>query len=690
MDDEEYHLIGDEEQTRKPDTHRKEIIVKIFKYAIILSVIGAVIVYPIYYYNNIEIKNEEDYELLFIKEDSRKDKYGIELNKFVLDGIYCVGFDDNVNKTMEDWSLYTPPCPNLKPIQYPKSIIDPDCDNIGIQFMNFKDRGGTGVPYTVHLHSISHQLNEWEEWVKRNETNPLYCYRGIEELVDDKYYPFDYGYKGDDSTRLNDIDYYTYVVNSRMDEVPDPRRRRLFSFILFNSEFDLLDLYLTEYYDIMDYFVIYEANTTFTGHPKPLYFTRCLLETDRYDKFKDKLIPFPVQILIDEDNGRGKAFPREHNARRLVIAEGLKAVHARHGDLFMHGDLDEMMKPHVLTRMKKCGGWEHLQAGIGGGPKSFKDKSVESYIYNPKLNVTVDHLGNYQMNYYKDISIGGAAWFYEYSFTVTQNATAPAIAHPNIGIFDARLSLGQFPELKNIHRKRREYSDPLLDPDFDPYQGYLYTDNTNDLLKGKGYTGEYFRFATSRTYDNLLERRTPVIWSAAWHMSSFLPTIEHIYNKLTSYSHFNDLRVHGDEQLKEDIKTRVKEGRYVFEDNHTYSKVTPILPKSYKNGYPYNFEFKYWKKMESNNGTDSSFQDYINMLYREVPQQVWKNPICYAYMLDREYGIDKKLWYEKVPKEEWKTVRFEKLDKDDLDELIPPIITDSFKSEMLKELAKAG
>jgi len=37
-----------------------------------------------------------------------------------------------------------------------------------------------------------------------------------------------------------------------------------------------------------------------------------------------------------------------------------------------------------------------------------------------------------------------------------------------------------------------------------------------------------------------------------------------------------------------------------------------------------------------------------------------------------------------------KTVRFEKLDKDDLDELIPPIITDSFKSEMLKELAKEG
>jgi len=189
-------------------------------------------------------------------------------------------------------------------------------------------------------------------------------------------------------------------------EVPDPRRRRLFSFILFNGEFDLLNLHLSEYYEIVDYFVIYESNSTFTGNPKPLYFTRTLLETDRYKNFEDKLIPLPCEIIVDEDNGRGIAFPREHLARKILIEKGLRSVHARHSDIYMHGDLDKLPKTHILSRLKKCGGWEHLQAGIGGGPKSFKNGNVGSYFIGDNTEVETNELGEYLVDYQKDESLG--------------------------------------------------------------------------------------------------------------------------------------------------------------------------------------------------------------------------------------------------------------------------------------------
>ncbi|ORX80420.1 hypothetical protein BCR32DRAFT_327724 [Anaeromyces robustus] len=625
---------------------------------------------------------------MFIQSNSRKDKYGVELNKFLIDGIYCSKYD-NVENKVENWKLYTPPCPHLRPVHYPDSIINPACEDSSLQFINFNDDNNTGIPYSVHLDNISNRLKKWDEWEKENKEGTVYYSNlKVSELVKDEYYPFDYGYKGEDTSNIEDVEYYNNVIKSRMDEVPDPRRRRLFSFILFNSEYELLDLYLAEYYEIVDYFFIYEANTTFNGDPKPLYFTRALLETDRYDKFKDKLIPYPVKIIIDEDNGRGKAFPREHLARRTVISEGLKAVHARHGDIFFHGDLDELAKPHVLARMKKCGGWEHLQAGIGGGPKSFKDESVETYFINKNMKVSNRKNGEYRMDYERHKAIAMESQYLAYSFNMIEKSDIRTNFHPNIAIFDARRSLGQVSERKNWKGKRREYSDPLLDPNFDPYQGYMYTDNTNDLHKGKGFLGEFLRFETSSNTLKLKEQDKPVIWESAWHLSSFLPSIEHIYNKVTSYSHFNEFKIRIESVLKKDIIRRIKSYKYLYGSEVKYKDTIIIVPESYKQGYPYNFDFKYWDEMSKKNSTSKEIQDYLQMLHHEIPNQVWKNPICYSYMLDRDFGLVKDLWWQVIPKKLWKTIRFETLDSKTLNKLMPNIFSDLFKKEMLEEMAK--
>ncbi|ORY72516.1 hypothetical protein LY90DRAFT_699978 [Neocallimastix californiae] len=684
----DYHLIGNSEVVRGPKKFKRRFTRqkrRLLFYSIIL-----IIFFSLLYLFFI---NAPNYDLILIKGQSRKDKYGVELNKYVLDGVYSIGYEGNINKKIDEWNLYAPPCPNLHPVHYPESISNPVCEESSLQFVNYNNNGGRGLPYSIKLDSISNQLKNWKSWEKKNKDSegPLYKEQKFENLFNGEYHPYDYGYDDSDTSKIDDEEYYKSVVNSRMDKVPDPRRRRLFSFILFNTEFNILDAYLSEYYEIFDYFVIYECNTTFSGIPKPYYFTRALLETNRYDRFKDKLIPLPLENIIDEDNGRGKAFPKEHIARRLLIEKGLRAVHARHGDIYIHGDLDEFPKAHVLYRMKKCGGWEYLQMGIGGGPKSFKDTNVKSYLVDKTMDVKVDELGNYLVDYDREVSLGFLSWFHEYSFEVVRDHTIGTFAHPDVAIFDARRSLGQLNERynkrpENEDKTKRENYDMLLDPDFDPYQGYTYTDNTNDRRTGKGYLGEEMRNNTLLSVEDLNLKQKTLFWSSGWHLSTFLPTLDLIYNKISSYSHF-DCYVYFPKFLsKMLLKYRINRHAYIFGSFKPLDDNYIILPKSYKKGYDYNFSYLHWKELIQNNATDTEFKNEIDMLIHEIPSHIWQNPICYSYMIDRNFGFDKKVWWEVVQKDKWSSIQFKDLDSSIIDSLLPQSINGTFKKEFIETL----
>jgi beta-1,4-mannosyl-glycoprotein beta-1,4-N-acetylglucosaminyltransferase len=61
-------------------------------------------------------------------------------------------------------------------------------------------------------------------------------------------------------------------------------------FLIFN-ELDLLEKRLELLYDTVDYFVIGESKTTFSGLEKPLYF---LENRQRYERFKEKVIHYTI------------------------------------------------------------------------------------------------------------------------------------------------------------------------------------------------------------------------------------------------------------------------------------------------------------------------------------------------------------------------------------------------------------
>lgn len=630
-----------------------------------------------------------------IKGESYFDKYGIDVNQYITNEIYSQKIPNN--DTLDNWELYTPPCPNLEPIHYSEEMKNPKCEDQSIQIVNFKSDHGKGRPYSLHLHSITNQIKNWNEWSKNDDKIvPNYYNKDVKSLISDTYHPFDYGYYEEKETELTNeediISYYKNVVTSRMDEVPDPRHRRIFSFILFNTEFDLLDIYLSQYYELFDYFVIYESNATFSGKAKPLYFTRMLLETDRYDKFKDKIIAFPYP-MSSVCNFFRSPFTKEHLARRHVIEMGLRAVEARHGDIFMHGDLDEMPKPHVITRLKKCGGWEHLQAGIGGGPQSSHEKKVDSYLQDKELNKKLerDKYGFPKLVYDREISVGILSWSYEYSFEFVDDPTLGTKVNPNIAIFDARRALGQYPkhyeytksegdgnimpdDKYSKWRKRNSipsntipsnstiatsfskkdgpetkeneesYVDPLTLPNFDPYQGYSYTRNENDDKDGEGYLGEYMRFITVRPMNDFFDKNDILFWSGGWHMSNFLPTIDHLLNKVLSYSHFDYYFFLSNEQRRQQIIDRIKNRLHIFGKLKYYNN-TVVYPESPEVGYQYDFSFTTWQSYENENDPEIQKQYNKNkeILYYEIPEVVLKNPICYSYMIDRQFGLEKKI-----------------------------------------------
>lgn len=52
--------------------------------------------------------------------------------------------------------------------------------------------------------------------------------------------------------------------------------------------------------------------------------------------------------------------------------------------------------------------------------------------------------------------------------------------------------------------------------------------------------------------------------------------------------------------------------------------------------------------------------------------------------MDREFGLNKQLWWQVIPKEEWDTVDFDKLDKETLEAITPSNIPESFKPKPLR------
>jgi len=113
--------------------------------------------------------------------------------------------------------------------------------------------------------------------------------------------------------------------------------------VLFNDELALLDIRIDLLESVVDHVVVVEGTRTFTGAPKPLHFA------DRVQPPKTTAQIHHVTVELPAD--ASTAWERER-VQRAAMRQFLEN-HAADDDLVLIGDLDELPRPDVVSRLTR-------------------------------------------------------------------------------------------------------------------------------------------------------------------------------------------------------------------------------------------------------------------------------------------------------------------------------------------------
>jgi beta-1,4-mannosyl-glycoprotein beta-1,4-N-acetylglucosaminyltransferase len=129
------------------------------------------------------------------------------------------------------------------------------------------------------------------------------------------------------------------------------RMRKIIDCFTFYNEFEMLTYRLNVLNDLVDYFILVEANQTFTGCKKLLFFNE---NKHLYEKFKDKIIHIVVDLPFNDetiDTTKGDQWTNE-KYQRNCISNGFNQINLTDSDLIIISDVDEIPDPERLNKIK--------------------------------------------------------------------------------------------------------------------------------------------------------------------------------------------------------------------------------------------------------------------------------------------------------------------------------------------------
>lgn len=128
-------------------------------------------------------------------------------------------------------------------------------------------------------------------------------------------------------------------------------RRKVYDLVLLSTELDWLEIRLHTLGPYVDYFIVVESPTTFTGKSKPLLLKE---NWSRFKKFHSKIIH---RVVADEVVSARlwdhEAFFR--NSLLLSVFPTLEEEQqANHGDALIVSDIDELLRPETILLLRFC------------------------------------------------------------------------------------------------------------------------------------------------------------------------------------------------------------------------------------------------------------------------------------------------------------------------------------------------
>lgn len=127
---------------------------------------------------------------------------------------------------------------------------------------------------------------------------------------------------------------------------------KIYDCFTFFNEIDILKIRIEELKDVVDKFVLVEANKTHSGKEKPLYFQELKNE---FDVYKEQIVSYTVEDMPEIDHTlpiEQQRWPGE-NHQRNCIYKALQQLQCNDNDIILISDVDEIPRPDKISEAVK-------------------------------------------------------------------------------------------------------------------------------------------------------------------------------------------------------------------------------------------------------------------------------------------------------------------------------------------------
>jgi beta-1,4-mannosyl-glycoprotein beta-1,4-N-acetylglucosaminyltransferase len=240
---------------------------------------------------------------------------------------------------------------------------------------------GFGKERDIQLAKCKRILNIHGQHGKINST--IFEHLRCNRLLDAGFSILSENCEGSNYTKYPNLEFQSYEtifnLNKNNDNLVSLKPNVIDCFTFYN-ELDMLEYRLKTLENVVDYFVIVEATLTHVGKSKEMYFEK-FKERSIYTKCKKKIIhvivddfPFPEVNSLKNEQWKNEKFQRN------CITRGLSQIQIKPDDIIVVSDVDEILNPCTLQKIKSG---DILL-------KNVADIEQDFYYYN--LESKMDHL----------------------------------------------------------------------------------------------------------------------------------------------------------------------------------------------------------------------------------------------------------------------------------------------------------